>query len=592
MSNASAFDMSALDNRIKDLVAYARERDGEDRTVLFRNLVDLFLIGKAPQANPTRSQLLDVIEALVPHVDTDSRRTAADLIANMATPPMDLALRLCRDRTSIVVNLLTHVVFDEDDLIELIEQTGREHHQVIASREDLSANIWIALARAAPSAPPFDHQSTLALWSEDLGITGTTPASKAPATENQPLKSATVTPIHSPQRPPKKNMSPSIRILRTDNDLVARPDQKKNTDAPATKNGPTNTPTGTPGSLETAQQIPGPASPQEPSASITAEPSAKARDPGPSGWAWASDRNGIIRSLSPNGSELLAYSLPASNASVLDLLSLNNKLGHPVARAFQRRSAIHDAPILLQYLQDGKQHWTLQATPIFSAGGGIFEGYEGALMPVVTGQSDVGILQSEDEACALFLDEVTVAAAGGTRNAPLSFTEESANFLPNEPAAFINLQSQPKPGAVAKGRTAEVEQATKDTLEHIAANLNTPTVSHANSATPAEEAMPQSIISDTASDLIKDALQDMFKSEDKPAKSHKKTAPNASSPEPAPLPEGINSNSSAHIQATLELLGEALARLTDHSKTHSEPQVRLQAEIASACLRSLKDQLG
>ncbi|MEX0300686.1 MAG: hypothetical protein AB3N28_16545, partial [Kordiimonas sp.] len=84
MNKASAFDMNALDSRIRELVAYARERDGEDRTTLFRNLVDLFLTGKAPQKDPTRSQLLDVLEALVPHVDADSRRTVADLVANMS----------------------------------------------------------------------------------------------------------------------------------------------------------------------------------------------------------------------------------------------------------------------------------------------------------------------------------------------------------------------------------------------------------------------------------------------------------------------------------------------------------------------------
>ncbi|MBL4639517.1 MAG: hypothetical protein JKY57_03195 [Kordiimonadaceae bacterium] len=100
MNKVSAFDVNALDNRIKELVAYARERDGEDRTVLFRNLVDLFLTGKAPKKGPTRAQLLDVLEALVPHVDTESRRTVSELIASMSKPPIDLALRLCLDRAS------------------------------------------------------------------------------------------------------------------------------------------------------------------------------------------------------------------------------------------------------------------------------------------------------------------------------------------------------------------------------------------------------------------------------------------------------------------------------------------------------------
>ena len=375
--------------------------------------------------------------------------------------------------------------------------------------------------------------------------------------------------------------------MRTDKDLVARPTTAGKTDAPDTHRAPTAAAPAKPANAPTTHQRQEPVDFSQTPASTAADTATEAQDPGPSGWAWASDRDGIVRSLSPNGSELLADILPASNASVLDLLSLNNKLGHPVARAFQRRSAIHDAPILLQHLQTGRQHWTLQATPVFSAGGGIFEGYEGVLMPVVTGQSEVGILQTEEEACALFLDEVTVTAMGGATNTPLAFTNKSSVFPSADSAGFSALPAQSQPTATTTAGTPETIQATKETLEHIAANLNTP-ADHQTVLDETDDHAHQGIISEAATDLLKDALADMFTSDSqRPPEDTTQKTPSSSS-----VSSGTKNDSNAHIQATLELLGEALGRLTEHAKTHSEPQLRLQTEIACACLRSLKDQLA
>ncbi len=547
--------MNALDNRIKELVAYARSRDGEDRSTLYRNLIDLFLTGKAPKADHTRSQLLDVIEAMIPHVDSETRRTAADLLANMLLPPSDLALRLCRDRASIVANLIKLAPFDEDDIIELIGRTGREHHQILATREDLSANVWIALARAAPSAPPFDHQSTLALWSDDLGILRTAP-------KHSPRQdTATVTPLHPARldqmhaETPHQAATNGIRIIKTGDDLIAeRADTKPNA-AQDNEKLP-----------HTALKQPAPKE-TEPERKTVSKPSVNnaalqqfltedfatspLKDPGPGGWSWQTDRDGIVMQLSPYGEKLLGETSVALGASVLDLLGLNAKLGHPVARAFQRRSTIHDAPIHLGMLDKPHQHWTLEATPLFSAHGGIFEGYEGILTPVVPASNDDSFLLNDDDGSAMFLDD-------------LHGDDEDDAPIEKQPY-FKRLDKEPLPSQERLNTPEESVSLTDDTTSLISATTAT-----------------------AVADIIKDAFGGL----------HTNNAPKepqeTAAPQPAESTPDTNVAAAPGIEqmlATLEVLDEALKRLTDAAKTSTNPGVRLQGDIATACARSLKEQL-
>jgi len=552
VSKASAFDMNALDSRIRELVAYARERDGEDRSNLFRNLVDLFLTGKAPTISPTREQLLDVLEALIPHVDAEGRRTACELVAAMSAPPMDLVMRLARDRASLVTSLLLHTSFEEEDIIDLIERTGREHHQVIASREDLSANVWIALARAAPAAPPFDHQSTLALWSDDLGITRTQAGNAQPQEQSAsaethptsaPANSATVTPLH-----PERTNAAAIRILRTDEDLIAARAKAGGPTGLVGENGEINElASGTP---EAGMPADVPKAPQSTIGKV-------AQDPGPGGWAWISDRDGFVKSVSPHGLKLLDDETEQDGYSVLDLLGLNNKLDHPVARAFQRRSAIHDAPVFLKDITDGHQHWTLEATPYFGHGG-IFEGYEGTLTPVVPASRD-DELPLEEEDNALFLDEVPVASAGGGRPVPLSYADT--------PSVFQDGDAEPA-AVESKAETAEPVTAHNQTHE------NTVMVEKPNT---------DELFSSATASAIRDVIADALTGSSKPSKATETEAP---------ADENTKAGSKeAHIAATLEMLEDTIAKMMIAGQKGSDPQMRLYGEIANACIRSLKEQL-
>lgn len=583
MGNASAFELDALDTRIKELVAYARERDGEDRTLLFRNLVDLFLTGKAPIKQPTRDQLLDVIEAMVPHVEPDVRRTVAELVANLSTPPLDLAYRLAKDRPHIVGDLLLSTAFTEDDIIELIARTGRDHHHVIASRSDLSANVWIALARAAPAAPPFDNQSTLALWRDDLGAMhgdetimpfrrsenhqagksehpaamqgSQTPKARPetpqtpevmgktdPASANNALASQTVQQPSAPDVNEDNRHAAQLRILRTDKDLIADRLEKSGE------------------KMQTGTILSEQVSAPVPSDTIERKPVTLPSRPG--SWSWQSDRDGLVASISNNGALLFDRSRSLVGGSILDMLGLQSKLGHPVSRAFQRRSTIHDAPIALENDDIKLRFWTLEAAPVFSANGGTFEGYDGVMTPV-----------SAHEQPSL---DLLGPRAGVAPDNSL----EAALFI--EPSTS---QQQPK-----ANRQTIIDENIDRTA--VPAPASTPAPPKAASASPSSTlpntspspSMADKPLANIAAEVLKDLIGDSVSA----------ALGNSLRERRAEVEKEQNESEQTEndLQATLHILEDTLSNLIKASKQSGSASVRLQTEIATACLKTLKEQLG
>lgn len=545
MNNTSAFELGAIDTRIKELVNYARERGGEDRSVLFRNLIDLFLTGKAPQKQPTRNQLIDVIEALIPHVEIDSRRTVAELLARMSNPPLDLAICLAKDEADVVGELLKSEAFDETDIIEIISQTGRDHHQAIASRQDLSANVWIALARAAPKANRTEKKSSLALWSEDLGAKKAIENTTATITElhkksaeniDSALQADTAELDASTKTEHAVSSSDrqvaSLRILRTDKDLISeRIENAKASDIHGTN----------------LTMAPG-AKPEETQPSTNNVASSDVTylvDSSPDTWSWRSDRDGTVLEISPNGSRYFVSTQSPVGANILNMLALSNKIGHPVSRAFQRRSAIHDAPIVLEHTSEYDRYWTLEAVPLFSSNNGIFEGYEGILSRVIASEKDnYNIDSSPEEATSLFLDD-------HDKSAPADIP-----VITNE-----NID-----------RTVTPAPASIDTVNKTA-NETAPTVANT-----------EKMMAETAANAVKDVLTETLASmlQSTPGQSSALTQNQSTQTGSEPMSE---------IKATLHLLEEAIATLANTDNDSSNVTSRLQSEIATACIRSLKEQL-
>jgi hypothetical protein len=602
--------MNALDSRIKELVAYARERDGEDRTALFRNLVDLFLTDNAPTKQPTRAQLLDVVNALIPHVEPESRKTVSDLLASMSNPPMDLVHYIVRDRASIVSKLLKEAPFDEDQLIELVETTGREHHQELAGRNDLSANVWIALARATPAAPPYGSKSTLALWKEDLGLSDGFLSNSDPQDEDKP--SASITSLHGTSY---RKSNAKLRILKIDEDIVSSHVENE-------RNHPDNITfvgeDADAGDANPIDRIPEETHP-EPQVKVniahedlddiqeTVPSDAKNQDIEDTGeWHWVSDRDGFIVKASEhaptmeNGDNIVG-------STMLDMLSLNSKLGHPVSRAFQRRSQIHDAPIYLSHLGQNQRYWHLNAEPAFEAGSGKFEGYHGTMCPIVPSQEPADIIPADEPSNEAAIElkqspppEISTSVADG-EPAVGGSTIDRPNPLKDR-ASWLDTRSSEEPLAPKATVTAEVKEPTEDAsdLDECAADVETdttvPRTSGGDVARILERAFTESF--DTGKSDTDRAEADLPASED--VKEDVKmvepdTTAAAEDIEDAALTPKETSDQAEGVDtipATIELLEEALSRLANAERNGNALQIRLQAEIAQACVRTLKSELS
>lgn len=390
--------MGAFEHQIEELVAFARDRDNNDRSVLFCELTELFISGTAPQAPNDREHLLEVIEALVPHVAPNTRAGVAGQLADMHHPPMDLVMRLIYDDADLVSNLIAHAPMDEDSLIEFIAKTGRSHHQELATRTDLSASVWIALARAAPAMPINRLHNENALWADDLGKDhkADTPSHTKNAEElginlfmTRPAPEEKIN-----ARPPSnagiKNIKRSPKVTK-DHDRggeailsqnVAANDLLKNTLSRQEKRA-----------LDEHVLHP------MPKATVEVEDfNWEQHVTSTLGWALLTNRDGCIADLSHSARMFMGLAAERlKNMDLIHLIGLADRPEHPVVRALSRHGAIHDAPVVLFVGPVGRASWTLTALPKFGTTSGLFEGFNCHFSPVPVTDEDIPVFLDEIE---------------------------------------------------------------------------------------------------------------------------------------------------------------------------------------------------
>ena len=391
--------MGAFEHQIEELVAFARDRNNNDRSVLFCELTELFILGTAPQAPNDREHLLEVIEALVPHVAPNTRAGVAGQLSDMQDPPMDLVMRLIYDDADLVANLIVHAPMDEDSLIEFVAKTGRAHHQELATRTDLSASVWIALARAAPAMPINRLHNEDALWADDLGkdhkADDTSHTKNAeelginlfmtrPAPEEKinvrPQTSVGIKNIKRPRKASKENDKSSEAILSQN---VAANDLLKNTLSRKEKRA-----------LDEHVLHP------MPKATVEVEDfNWEQHVTSTLGWALLTNRDGCIADLSHSARMFMGLAAERLiNMDLINLIGLSDRPEHPVVRALLRHGAIHDAPVVLFVGPVGRASWTLTALPKFGTTSGLFEGFNCHFSPVPVTDEDIPV----------FLDEVDI----------------------------------------------------------------------------------------------------------------------------------------------------------------------------------------
>ncbi|WND01726.1 hypothetical protein QGN29_09180 [Temperatibacter marinus] len=572
-----------LDARIHELVRYARDNDVNDRSTLFRNLIDMFITGKAPKSDPTRSQLIDVIKALIPHTEEETRQTSADLLATVTEPPMDIVMALINDKASIVSSLLCKATLTEDQLIEIIENTGRSHHQLLATRNDLSANVWISLARAAPVIEPnFDTQ---ALWDDHLFVK---------------RESATVTALRPSQTASMdlKDLSEQQKSLREEKDFIGM-DVFETPDIPASS--PVHNSDKTSIENHGAWKTPPVLSEENPplfddsdiqaflddpvdlktpdAASSLSRPESPEPVDGMVQWQWGCNKRLVIEDivgLTPEIHKALPFK---EGSSLIDLLGLDEKPNHPIVKAINRRGTIHDAPLYLKSFPKGHRYWTMEATPSFSMDTGNFKGYVGKLTGVLPCSDDDNFELPEQ------LPETKIHIPDRLENTPLT---ASVNIIEDDiDRAFENSKSL---SSLSESQTSDFNRLLSAGAEKEIARLQDSieqTVSKYMSSIelPVEDSDPSPQHQDDDKAELPLSRESAITEEE-----------NVSASMASPLSQQSQLDYSAASLA-LEQLEKAISAI--HALDHEDQtdlatvksHIRLHSNIAAACFQSLKDLL-
>ncbi len=339
----------------------------EERTALFVALAERLIHGEAGDEPERRAHLLRLLISLMAESREKARAEVIAKVAEMPSPPKDVALALARDKASLAAPLLRKAPFSQNELIELVMRTGPEHHIEIAKRPDLTLDIWLALARAAARRARAPETGETAI---DEGTSPARPEIGPPPPDQE--ESITTVSISDPgiAVPPLSEEAFEPFSPGPGPAAPAAPEPPaaaERTDADRTGRSPEATP---PRQAATA-------------AASTTGPlrmAAPLDDPGPHGWRFETDREGRLVRLSPNAR--LAFGDAAAGlvgepfAQVVQLHSAVPSKDE-VGEAMARWAPLHDVIVETMVGDGPARRWRIRARPRFSFPDGRFEGYVG-----------------------------------------------------------------------------------------------------------------------------------------------------------------------------------------------------------------------
>jgi len=299
--------------------------EAQERTALFTSLAERLLQGEADENESRRAHLLRLLTSLMPAAERSARKALIERVADMPSPPKDLALRLATDSADISAPLLRRAPFSQRELLELITRSGPDHHIEIAKRADLTLDVWLALARAAARRA----RTTDAQGSKPTDM----PDRDAKAADSQPQADDRMEGAPRVEHPPADD---SVEETR-----------------------PTE---------------------QESRVPVARETSLPLEDRDGHSWRFETDREGCLSRLSSNVA--LAFGQPASvllGESFSGLLQAHAAAptSDEVGNAMRRRIPLRDIVVETMPSDGHPRQWILSAQPRFSFPDGRFEGYAG-----------------------------------------------------------------------------------------------------------------------------------------------------------------------------------------------------------------------
>ena len=132
--------MRAPDNKVKALIALAKEPSSDKRRELLRGVTDLFFAGEHSGAELAAFD--GVMCELAAEMEEAVRAELAGRLADASTPPVRLVRTLAADTLAVAEPILQRSpALGEADLIALARHRGQAHLQVISSRPDLTEAI-------------------------------------------------------------------------------------------------------------------------------------------------------------------------------------------------------------------------------------------------------------------------------------------------------------------------------------------------------------------------------------------------------------------------------------------------------------------
>ena len=130
------------DDELARLVALSKDSSKRGRHQLFNNISDLFMQDEERLSEQEHALIDSILTKLLTEIETTLRQNLAEELADHENVPHGLITLLANDEIEVARPILfkSHLLA-EPDLIEIIQNRGKEHMLAIAERDDLNTTL-------------------------------------------------------------------------------------------------------------------------------------------------------------------------------------------------------------------------------------------------------------------------------------------------------------------------------------------------------------------------------------------------------------------------------------------------------------------
>lgn len=136
----------AVNTKLDKLAELAREKSSDRRRALLREVTDLFFDAPASSDTPLGKQFDEILSAIASQTVEDARVELAERFSDADIAPRGLVHQLARDAIAVAGPILEKSsALSEEDLVQIIHETGQAHMRAISGRSDVSERVSHAI---------------------------------------------------------------------------------------------------------------------------------------------------------------------------------------------------------------------------------------------------------------------------------------------------------------------------------------------------------------------------------------------------------------------------------------------------------------